>query len=83
MSELIGHGRINGRFWRRRASPKDQERFGKQLGLGRCRWGLHEQHDRRSGVPEPSAWAMLRIGFAAMGFVGLRKARARSTISVA
>jgi len=26
---------------------------------------------------------MLRIGFAAMGFVGLRKARARSTISVA
>jgi hypothetical protein len=30
-SELIGHGRINGRFWRRRANPKDQERFGTGL----------------------------------------------------
>ena len=35
-----------------------------------------------SGVPEPSTWAMLGIGFAAMGFVGFRKARARSAISI-
>jgi hypothetical protein len=36
-----------------------------------------------SGVPEPSTWAMLGIGFAAMGFLGFRRTRARSTISVA
>ena len=36
-----------------------------------------------TGVPEPSTWAMLGLGFAAMGFVGFRKTRARSTISVA
>jgi hypothetical protein len=35
-----------------------------------------------SGVPEPSTWAMLGIGFAAMGFLGFRKARARSAISI-
>jgi hypothetical protein len=35
-----------------------------------------------SGVPEPSTWAMLAIGFAAMGFVGFRTARARSAISI-
>jgi hypothetical protein len=35
-----------------------------------------------SGVPEPSTWAMLGIGFAAMGFVGFRKARGRSATSI-
>ena len=34
-------------------------------------------------VPEPSTWAMLGIGFAAVGFIGFRRARARSTISIA
>jgi hypothetical protein len=28
-----------------------------------------------SGVPEPSTWAMLGIGFAAMGVVGFRRTR--------
>ena len=35
-----------------------------------------------SGVPEPSTWAMLGIGFAAMGFIGFRRTRARSAISI-
>jgi hypothetical protein len=35
-----------------------------------------------SGVPEPSTWAMLGIGFAAMAFAGFRKARARPAISI-
>jgi hypothetical protein len=36
-----------------------------------------------SGVPETSTWAMLGIGFAAMGVLGFHRTRARSTISVA
>ena len=39
--------------------------------------------DISGGVPEPSTWAMMGIGFAAMGFLGFRRTRARSTISVA
>jgi hypothetical protein len=35
------------------------------------------------GVPEPSTWAMMAIGFAAMGFIGFRRTRTRSTISIA
>jgi hypothetical protein len=34
------------------------------------------------GVPEPSTWAMMAIGFAAMGFIGFRRTRTRSTISI-
>jgi hypothetical protein len=36
-----------------------------------------------SGVPEASTWAMLGIGFAAMGFLEFRRTRTRSTISIA
>jgi hypothetical protein len=35
-----------------------------------------------SGVPEPSTWAMLGIGFAVIGLVGFRKARARRAVSI-
>jgi hypothetical protein len=38
--------------------------------------------DLSGTVPEPATWAMLGIGFAAMGFLGFRKARARSAISI-
>jgi hypothetical protein len=34
-------------------------------------------------IPEPSTWAMMLLGFAGLGYVGFRKARARSTISIA
>ena len=34
-----------------------------------------------SGVPEPSTWAMLALGFVGLGLVGSRKAR--STVSIA
>jgi len=30
------------------------------------------------GVPEPSTWAMMAIGFAGLGFAGYRKARGRA-----
>jgi hypothetical protein len=33
-------------------------------------------------VPEPSTWAMMLLGFAGLGYVGFRKARARSAISI-
>jgi hypothetical protein len=36
-----------------------------------------------SAVPEPSTWAMMLLGFAGLGYVGFRKARARSAISIA
>jgi hypothetical protein len=35
-----------------------------------------------STVPEPSTWAMMLLGFAGLGYVGFRKARARSAISI-
>ena len=38
--------------------------------------------DLSAVVPEPSTWAMLGIGFAGLGYVGFRKARARSAISI-
>jgi hypothetical protein len=34
-----------------------------------------------SGVPEPSTWPMLLIGFAAIGFAGYRKSRRENFIS--
>jgi len=36
-----------------------------------------------TAVPEPSTWAMLLLGFVGLGYAGFRKARARSTISIA
>ena len=39
--------------------------------------------DLSAVVPEPSTWAMLGIGFAGLGYIGFRRTRARSTISVA
>ena len=39
--------------------------------------------DFSSTVPEPSTWAMMLLGFAGLGYVGFRKARARSAISIA
>jgi hypothetical protein len=37
-----------------------------------------------SGVPEPSTWTMMLIGFAGVGFAGYRKARsARTALSAA
>jgi hypothetical protein len=34
-----------------------------------------------SGVPEPSTWAMMLLGFAGLGFSGFRRARARSAVA--
>jgi hypothetical protein len=34
-----------------------------------------------TGVPEPSTWAMLALGFAGLGFAGYRKARVPSVIA--
>ena len=31
-------------------------------------------------VPEPSTWAMMAIGFAGLGFAGLRRARRRPAL---
>jgi hypothetical protein len=39
--------------------------------------------DVSGGVPEPSTWAMLGIGFAGLGYIGFRRARAGSAISIA
>jgi len=39
--------------------------------------------DFSSSVPEPSTWAMMLLGFTGLGYVGFRKARARSAISIA
>ena len=39
--------------------------------------------DFSSSVPEPSTWAMMLLGFAELGYVGFRKARARSASSIA
>jgi hypothetical protein len=36
-----------------------------------------------SVIPETSTWAMMLLGFAGLGYVGFRKARARSAISIA
>jgi hypothetical protein len=38
---------------------------------------------RSSTIPETSTWAMMLLGFAGLGYVGMRKARARSAISIA
>jgi hypothetical protein len=35
-----------------------------------------------SGIPEPSTWAMLLLGFAGLGFVGYRRAK-RGSASLA
>jgi hypothetical protein len=35
-----------------------------------------------SAIPETSTWAMMLLGFAGLGYVGFRKARARSAISI-
>jgi hypothetical protein len=39
--------------------------------------------DFSATVPEPSTWALMLLGFAGLGYVGFRKARAGSTISIA
>jgi hypothetical protein len=36
-----------------------------------------------STIPETSTWAMMLLGFAGLGYIGFRKARARSAISIA
>ncbi len=36
-----------------------------------------------AAVPEPSTWAMMLLGFVGLGYAGFRKARARSTMSIA
>jgi PEP-CTERM motif len=33
------------------------------------------------GIPEPSTWAMMAVGFAGLGFAGYRKARAGATLT--
>jgi len=40
--------------------------------------GTVELQTLGSGVPEPSTWAMMLVGFAGLGFAGFRKTRARS-----
>jgi PEP-CTERM motif len=34
-----------------------------------------------AGVPEPSTWAMLLLGFAALGYMGLRQSRVRAIVA--
>ena len=34
-----------------------------------------------AGVPEPSTWAMLLLGFAALGYMGLRQSRVRAMVA--
>jgi hypothetical protein len=33
------------------------------------------QTEIKSGVPEPSTWAMMGLGFAALGYAGFRRTR--------
>ncbi len=35
----------------------------------------------QSGVPEPSTWAMMVLGFAGLGYAGFRRAKARPAIA--
>jgi outer membrane lipase/esterase len=35
----------------------------------------------RAAIPEPSTWAMILLGFAALGYVGRRKAKTRPAVS--
>jgi hypothetical protein len=37
--------------------------------------------ERVSAVPEPSTWAMLLLGFAALGYIGLRQSRVRAIVA--
>ena len=41
------------------------------------------QTEIKNAIPEPSTWAMMVLGFLGLGYVGLRKGRARSAISIA
>ena len=41
-------------------------------GLGTIT-GFNQSMQSTSAIPEPSTWAMLGLGFAALGFVGLRR----------
>ena len=54
-----------------------------QISSNGLRGAANDTIDLSSAVPEPSTWALLGIGFAAIGLAGFRRARARSTISVA
>ena len=40
------------------------------------------QTEIKSAIPEPSTWAMMLLGFVGLGYVGFRKTRARSAISI-
>jgi hypothetical protein len=35
------------------------------------------------GIPEPSTWAMMLLGFAGLGFVAYRKSRTKTTLAAA
>jgi PEP-CTERM motif len=50
-----------------------------EISSNGLRGAANDTIDLSAVVPEPSTWAMLGIGFAGLGFVGYRKARARST----
>jgi hypothetical protein len=48
-------------------------------GFNIAGFGAHGAVDlvTTSGVPEPSTWAMLIVGFAGLGYAGWRRGRAR------
>ena len=41
--------------------------------------GVASTHPTTGAVPEPSTWALMGLGFAALGFAGFRKARPAAT----
>jgi PEP-CTERM motif len=53
------------------------------LGLGSWGPGTNISIDVTFGVPEPSTWAMMLLGFAGIGFAGYRSSRKGRAVSLA
>jgi hypothetical protein len=53
------------------------------LGAGSNGYSILYSPGITAGVPEPSTWAMMLLGFAGLGFAGYRRARSRSVTALA
>jgi PEP-CTERM motif len=51
--------------------------FGLAAASGSTAQGFADNLSLTSSVPEPSTWAMLLAGFAALNFMGFRRTRSR------